>query len=430
MKPHYTWRDIPSLLRTPVGRTRVWKAPIHRCWPLLQRLAMTYRRTALHHTHLLVVTGSLGKTTTARAISVALGGTDSDVSLSNFKSGLALAILRIPPWRRFAVIEAAIDGPGQMIQYARMIRPDVAVVTSIGSEHNRSLGSLEETRQEKMQILTGLSPRGVAVLNGDDPNVRWMEKQTKARVVTFGLAEANDVRASDIILNWPKGTEFKLHAFGETYEVRTRLVGQVMIYPILAAITASFMEGISLDKILLSLEKLSPTPGRLEPIQLPNGAFILRDDFKSTLETVDAAIDLFSKIPAKRHIVVLGEVSEPPGAQGPIYRNIGEHIAKVASRAIFIGGNFQRYAAGARFGGLPSSSLIDVGRNILKAADLLRNNLDPGDLILIKGRDTQRLDRITLSLMGRKVRCNISFCNTRDDERCEYCPMLEREWKE
>ena len=251
-----------------------------------------------------------------------------------------------------------------------------------------------------MQILTGLSPRGVAVLNGDDPNVRWMGRQTKARVVTFGLAEANGVRASDITIDWPKGTQFRLHAFGETYDVRTRLVGRVMIYPILAAITVSFMEGIPLDQTLLSLEKLPPTPGRLEPIQLPNGAFILRDDFKASLETVDAAIDLFSKIPAKRRIAVLGEVSEPPGSQGPIYRNIGERIAKTASRAIFIGGNFQRYAAGARCGGLPSSSLMDAGRSVLKAVEFLQNDLDPEDVILIKGRDTERLDRITLSLMG------------------------------
>ena len=73
---------------------------------------------------------------------------------------------------------------------------------------------------------------------------------------------------------------------------------------------------------------------------------------------------------------------------------------------------------------------MDAGRSVLKAAELLRNDLDPEDVILIKGRDTQRLDRITLSLMGRMVRCNISFCNTRDDLRCEYCPMLKRGWEE
>ena len=425
MRGHYTWRDIPSLLRTSPGRKHLRIAALRRLWPLLQRLAMIYRRTALRRTCLVVVIGSFGKTTTARAVSVALGGTDQDVNSYNFKSSVAMAVLKTPPWRPFAVIEAGIDGVGQMIQYAKMIRPDVAVVTCIGSEHNRSLGSLQSTRKEKAKILTGLPPGGVVVLNGDDPNVRWMATQTQNRIITFGVGEMNEVRASHLTLNWPKGTQFKVHANGKTYEMSMKLLGRHMVYPILAAIATALAEGFPLEQILPPLQKFSSTPGRLEPIRLPNGALILRDDFKSSLETIHAALDLFSQIPAKRRIVVLGEVSEPPGSQGPIYREIGERIASIASRAIFIGGNFQRYAAGVRRGGLPSSSIMDAERSVLKAVELLREDLRPGDVVLIKGRDTQRLDRITLSLIGRKVCCDIDFCDTRA-VRCETCPVLER----
>jgi len=424
MRGHYTWRDIPSFLQTPVGRRHLWLAALRRLWPLLQKLATIYRRVALRHTCLVVVIGSFGKTTTARAISVALGGTDRDVNLHNFKSGLARAILKIPPWRRFAVVEAGIDGSGQMIQYAKMVRPDVAVVTCIGSEHNRSLGGVQATRAEKAKILAGLPPWGLAVLNGDDPNVRWMATQTKNRTITFGIGELNDIRATHLTLNWPEGTQFNFHANGKACEMSVRLLGRHMVYPILAAIATALAEGFLLEHILPPLEKLSPTPGRLEPIQLANGAVILRDDFKSPLETIHAALDLFSEIPAKRRRVVLGEVSEPPGSQGPIYRDIGERIASIASHVMFIGGNFQRYAAGVRRGGLPSSSIIDAGRSVLKAAELLRKDLRPGDVVLIKGRDTQRLGRITLALTGRKVRCDIDFCDTRAVD-CETCPILE-----
>ncbi len=411
-----------------MGRKHLRIAALLRLWPLLQRIAVIYRRIALRHTCLMVVTGSLGKTTTARAVSVALGGTDQNVNGYNFKSGVALAVLKTPPWRRFAVIEAGIDGVGQMIRYARITRPDVAVVTCIGSEHNRSLGNLQDTRDEKVKILAGLLPGGVAVLNGDDPNVRWMATQTKNRVITFGLGEANDIRASHLTVNWPEGTQFKLDASGKTYDMTTRLLGRTMVYPILAAIAVALSKGGSLDKVLPLLQALSPTPGRLEPIRLPNGALILRDDFKSSLETIHAALDLFSEIPAERRIVVLGEVSEPPGSQGPIYRDIGERIAPIASRAIFIGGNFQRYAAGVRRGGLPSSSIMDAQRSVLKAIEFLREDLHPGDVVLIKGRDTQRLDRITLALMGRKVSCDIDFCDARA-VRCGTCPNLEQKAK-
>jgi len=390
---------------------------------------MIYRRTALRHTCLVVVTGSFGKTTTARAVSVALEGADRDVNWYNFKGGVAMAVLKTPPWRRFAVIEAGIDGAGQMIQYAKMIRPDVAVVTCIGSEHNRSLGSLQSTRNEKVKILAGLPPGGVAVLNGDDPNVHWMATQTQNKIITFGVGETNQVRASHITLNWPKGTQFKVHANGRTCELTMKLLGRHMVYPILAAIATALAKGFSLDQILSPLQTLSPTPGRLEPIQLPNGALILRDDFKSPLETINAALDLLAEIPARRRIVVLGDISEPFGKQWQIYRKVGERIAQVATKAIFITGKFRAYAAGAKSAGLPSSSIMGAERSVLKAVELLREDLRPGDVVLIKGRDNQRLDRITLALIGKKVYCDIDFCDTRA-VRCETCPNLERGYEE
>jgi len=122
----------------------------------------------------------------------------------------------------------------------------------------------------------------------------------------------------------------------------------------------------------------------------------------------------------------MGEVSEPPGSQGPIYRRIGARIAQIASKAIFTGGNYQRYASGAARAGLTTEGFINVNRDTLKAAEILKKELREGDLVLIKGRDTQRLDRIALALEGRSVKCNISFC--RAEVRCMLCPMLERGW--
>jgi len=424
----YHWNDIPGLLHTPMGRKQFLEGVYRRSWPILSCLASIHRRTLARSTRVVAVVGSYGKSTTMRATAAALKAPFSRLSLRNSWSFVAGALLRIRPHHRHAVIEVGIDGVGQMVTYARMIRPDIVVVTSIGSEHNRSLGSLEVTRQEKSEMVRILSPSGTAILNGDDPNVVWMKPNTRARVVTFGLAETNDIHGSDIILDWPNGTKFKLHAYGESRDMTIKLIGRHMVCTILSAIAVALTEGFPLNQIIPSLENLSPTPGRLEPIKLPYGAFILRDDFKSSLETFDSAFDAFSEIPARRRVVVLGEISEPPGSQGPIYRKIGEQIAKIASQAIFVGGSFQRYAAGARRGGLSSHLLMDAGRSVLKVVETLRGDLGPGDVVLIKGRDTQRLDRITLALTGRTVRCDISSCNARA-VRCEQCPMLEKGWK-
>jgi UDP-N-acetylmuramoyl-tripeptide--D-alanyl-D-alanine ligase len=230
--------------------------------------------------------GSFGKTTTTRAVLAALGH-DYPNPHQKVLRNLAASILRIRPHDRHAVIEVGISVPNQMATFARIVRPNVTVVTSIGSEHNRSFGTLETTRAEKSEMVRVLPASGIAVLNGDDPNVLWMKSQTCARVVTFGIDKSNDICASDITLDWPNGTKFKLDADGETRDLRIRLIGKQMVYSILAAVAVSLAEGFTLDHVIPALEVLPPTPGRMEPIHLANGAIILRDDYKSHLETID-----------------------------------------------------------------------------------------------------------------------------------------------
>jgi len=426
-KNRYGLTDIPHLIRTPLGRIQFRHGVYYRLWPLLSALASLYRRKIVSGTRIVSVVGSFGKTTTTRAVTTALQRQIHRKRFSNCWSYVSGEIFRIRLHDRHSVIEVGISDTGQMDQYASMIRPDITVVTSIGSEHHRSLGSLEVTRAEKAEMVKALPMSGLAVLNGDDPNVRWMAKLTKAKVITYGFDESNDVRASKVSLVWPDGIRFRLHIKGQTRTVSSALIGRQMVYPILAAIAVATAEGFALEETLSSLQSMPPTPGRLEPVRLPDGIVLLRDDFKSSLETVHVALDAFSNIHAGRRGVVMGEVSEPPGSQGAIYKELGRRIAAVADYAVFIGSNrrYQHYMA--RNSGLPISAGFNTDGSVLKAAEYLRNELKPGDTVLIKGRDTQRLERIALVLTGRNVRCDIDFCDTRV-VACEDCPMLERGW--
>jgi UDP-N-acetylmuramoyl-tripeptide--D-alanyl-D-alanine ligase len=423
----YSVGDLPALVRTPLGRSQLGWGVYHRAWPLLRPIATLYRRTLVGDTRVVAVAGSLGKTTTARAVTAALGRQPQPRIEFNSWSALAEAVLRIQPHDRHAVIEVSLSRPGQVAPYLRLLRPDLVVVTSIASEHNRSFRTLEGARAEKAKMVRGLAPTGLAVLNGDDPHVLWMAEQTCARVMTFGFGEGNDVRASEMALDWPRGTGFTLHVGGETRSVRIRLLGRPGVHAVLAAVAVALAEGFTLDQALPALEALPPTPGRLQPLQLANGAFLLRDDYKSALETIDSALDLLAEVPARRRVVVLGDVSEPPGSQGPIYRRLGERVGQIAARAIFVGGNFQRYWVGAKQAGLPRNASFDAGTSVLRAAEVVRADLGPGDVVLIKGRDTQRLDRVVLALAGRRVGCTIKFCDV-VRTRCDECPMLERGW--
>jgi UDP-N-acetylmuramoyl-tripeptide--D-alanyl-D-alanine ligase len=432
MPGRYSLSDLPHLLNTPLGRKRFKSGVLYRMWPVLSFLARRYRRWVVPGTRVVAVVGSFGKTTTARAVTTALQRPIPPRLSANGWTNICSAVLRIRRGDSHAVIEAGIDGKGQMAQYARLVQPDITVVTSIGSEHLRSLGTLETTRDEKCEMVRALPATGLALLNGDDANVLWMRDQTVARVVTFGLDERCDYRAMDIRPRQPGGMQFRLHRRGaansEDAQVAIQLNGQHMVYPALAAIAVACEEGLALEQVVEALAGLPPTPGRLETIELERGVTLLCDDYKSTLETVHAALDAFDQAAQGRRWIVMGEVSEPPGSQGPIYRELGERMAKIADRVVLVGNNYQRYASGARRGGMAPESLFDAGNSVREAAAILDRELQPGDIALIKGRDTQHMQRISLLLQGREVKCELTFCDARGMS-CIRCPMLERGWE-
>ncbi|HVN75563.1 MAG TPA: Mur ligase family protein [Thermoanaerobaculaceae bacterium] len=418
-------RRFAELARSRVGRVELLYAAFNKAWPLLSAVATVHRRWLGRRTKVVAVVGSFGKTTAARCVAAALGLPERQPR-DNCRSHLALAVLARTGWRGATVLEVGIDHPGQMASYARVLRPDVAVVTSIGSEHGRSLGGRAATRREKAMMVRALPGCGLAVLNGDDPEVAAMRGDTSAAVVTFGTEPWCDVRASGITLDFPRGMRFRVEAGGEAAEVTVRLCGREMVYPVLAALAVARAAGVPLAEAAARVANVAPAPGRLQRVALPVGATLVRDEFKSTLETVHAALDLLEAVPARRRIVVLGDVSEPEGSQGPIYRALGARVAAIADYAVFLGRKTSAYRSGALRAGLPPGAVAAVGHDVALASRLVRERLRPGDVVLVKGRDNERLDRISLALMGRDVRCTRPHCYFLKT-RCEGCSLLSRE---
>jgi UDP-N-acetylmuramoyl-tripeptide--D-alanyl-D-alanine ligase len=425
----YPLRDLPGLLRTPVGREFFYARISFFGWPLVAPLAAAYRQTLGRRTRVSVVVGSLGKTTTTRALVVALGGRDQPLPNLNACSHVGLAMLAMRPGQPHGVLEVGIGRRGQMLTYARVVRPDVVVVTSIASDHRPQLGTLEDTRDEKAEMVRALPATGVAVLNGDDERVRWMATQTRARVVTYGFADKCDVRASDYTLDWPHGSRFTLLARGQRRTVRTHLLGRHQVHPILAAVTTALEHGVDLDLALARLAALSPSQNRLYPLRLANGAYVLRDEYKASQETYEAALDLLAQVPAQRRLALLAEVDSLPTDEGSVYRALGERAARVADRVVIVASEeaSRAYADGAQRAGMPPTALTAVGANWRLAADLLGHDLGAGDVVLVKSGPYQRMDRVTLALAGRNVRCELVTCPA-SVLTCDRCPMLERGW--
>jgi UDP-N-acetylmuramyl pentapeptide synthase len=414
------------LLRTHVGRVRVQRELVHKTYPLLRPLAVGHRALLGGRTRIVAVTGSLGKTTATAAIAAVLGRPDSAFA-SNVQGMAALAVMGSWPWHRHAAIEVGIAQPGQMADFARLIRPDVVVQTAIALDHARKLGSLEQIRDEKSRLLDGLRPGGAAVLNGDDPLVRTMAQRTTARIVTYGHDAGNDVRALDWRLDWPNGNVVTVAAGDEVLTIRSRLLGRAYTYPILAAVAVGRLEGIPSARIVAALEALPAQTCRLEPIRLPNGITLVDDTYKGNAHTVHAALDLLALIPARR-IAVLGDVYvEIPEQRDEACRSIGTRLPAVADGVILFGRDVATIRDSAVASGLSPDAIVEVGLDVSAAMAAARRIARPGDVVLLKGKQSQHLSRVGLALEGREVRCTIPACEVLG-VLCRTCPMLGRGW--
>jgi UDP-N-acetylmuramyl pentapeptide synthase len=258
--------------------------------------------------------------------------------------------------------------------------------------------------------------------------VMWMKEQTPARVVTFGFKKGNDIRACHIMHQWPPATRLHVEGFGQQKVLNLRLLGRPMAYAVLGAIAVAMTEGFSLDEITPRIENMPPMKERLEPIALNQGAWIISDTFKGQIETMTSALDLAAQIPATRRIIVLGLIDERTGPISSAYGGLGEQVGKIADLVLFVGGKrqFRPFRSHAARVGLPREKFAWATKAIPDAMAIFPFPIRSGDLIIVKGRGSQRLERITLALTGENVQCQIKTCKVTVALRCHNCPMLTR----
>ena len=408
-------------MKTKNGRRRLRNSILYRLRGIIIPLSFLYRKYIIRHVKIIAVIGSFGKTTTTRAAATALGLSPEKYQGDNNYVFLSAGLLRIPPWARFRVQEVGICEKGQMQRNASLVRPNIVIVTSIGSEHNSSLGGLSQTRDEKAFMVRALPENGLAILNGDDLHVRKMKDYTKAKVITYGYGPSNDLQANYIKTDLSKGTHFSFEYGNQYHEISTKLLGKASIYSLMAAFIVAKELGLDLELVKKRLSELKPMRLRLELVNTKTGIKLLVDTFKSAIETVEHAMETFEALPAQRKIIILGEVEEPPESLGKIYREIGSRISKIASHMIFIGAKRVKRPlfSAAKNSGMHEDNLIFAERSITKAIEEALELIKPGDLVLIKGRSSQKLDRIAIALLGELVTCNLETCSKK--LRCNSC---------
>jgi UDP-N-acetylmuramoyl-tripeptide--D-alanyl-D-alanine ligase len=395
---------------------------------LLYALAYLWRRL-LFRTTFIAITGSVGKTTAKECLAAILStrfSTASTLNNQNDRYGVPRTLLRVRPWHRFAVIEMGTEWPGLIRRSAQLVRPHVAIVLTVARNHTRGFSSLEEIAAEKASLLDAVLPGGLAILNADDSSVRLMASGRRCQVRTFGLSAGQDLWADEVSSPWPKTLTLRVHTGTEVERVETKLVGQHWANSVLAGIAGALACGLSLKAAAAAVAKVEPFPARMQPIKLPNGATMIRDEFNGSYHTWQAAVKVLGDAQTARRVLVVSDVSDWYKPSGRSMRTrdrngeLGRIAARVADVAIFVSEHAHHAVRAAVAAGMHPDSVHGFG-NLLTAAEHLKSELRHGDLVLLRGRATDHLSRICFAQFGEigcwKTRCGKTIV-------CDHCHEL------
>ena len=403
-------------------RQEVLRSPFEHSQPLLYLLAYVWRRL-LFRTTFIAITGSLGKTTAKECLGTVLAGvapTHRTYRNQNSARMVALNVLRVRPWHRFAVIETAAS-PNKFHRPARLLRPDVAIILTVKRTHSTEFRDLEQHAAEKAVLLRYLNRGGLALLNGDDPLVAPMASLVDGEVRLFGQGPACQYRASQVQSEWPGRLNFTFDTPSETLPVKTQLVGGHWLPAALATLAAAGSLGIDLRTAAALLAKVPPFPGRLSPYRVPSGAIVLRDDYNASVTGTEASLRVLETAIAKRRILVITDMSDFEGHRRQRRRYLANRLPNVAEMAVFVGEMSGYGARRAIDAGLKAEN-AHAFPTLREAAEFLRKELREGDLMLIKGRTTDHAARLFLAQLGN-VGCWKEYCPKR--MLCDICWELD-----
>ncbi|MDP3646251.1 MAG: UDP-N-acetylmuramoyl-tripeptide--D-alanyl-D-alanine ligase [bacterium] len=389
---------------------------------------------ARHVPRVVAISGSVGKTATKDAIFATLSSRvhvrKSEKSM-NSEFGVPLAILGLGSgwhnpftWLRtivvglytavlggmypkWLVLEVGADRPGDIRTIAKWLRPDIVVLTHVPEipVHVEFFKSPEDVVSEKRSLVEYLRPGGTLVVNGDDLLLKDGLTQYNGTRITFGLESFNDFFATDIEIEYesgdPTGMKFELHHGSFSLPVTVHgALGLPRVYAALAALAVAKIAGVSMEDAARALTKWEPPPGRMRILKGIKGSIIFDDTYNSSPAAVFAALDTLSDILAKRKIAVLGDMLELGKYSADSHKQVGMRAAKCVDILWTVGIRSRTTGEAALDAGMKDKNVreYEFGES-RRAGKELESILKSGDVVLIKGSQSMRMERAVLEIM-------------------------------
>jgi UDP-N-acetylmuramoyl-tripeptide--D-alanyl-D-alanine ligase len=357
----------------------------------------------------LAVTGSVGKTGTKEALRLILsrqGKTHAPVASYNNHWGVPLTLCRTPRDVAYAVYEIGMNHPGEILPLARLVRPQVSIITTIQPVHLEAFASLEGIAEEKAGVFWELEPGGTAILNADIPQADLLERIARAgpagEVIRFGESADADVRLVSCALRSDVSTVDAV-VMGQPITYRLGSPGKHIVLNSLAVLAAVKAVGADIALAALALGDLRPPAGRgaQQRLEAPGGAFTLIDEsYNGNPASVKAAIENLGRIPVAgrgRRIAVLGDMLEL-GPTGPdLHKGLGPAITANGIDSVFACGPLMR----GLYDSLPSTLRGAYAAQASGLEPLVLDAVRAGDVVMVKGSLGSRMGPIVKALTTR-----------------------------
>jgi UDP-N-acetylmuramoyl-tripeptide--D-alanyl-D-alanine ligase len=355
------------------------------------------------------VTGSVGKTGTKEALRLLLsrqGKTHAPVASYNNHWGVPLTLCRTPRDVAYGVYEIGMSNPGEIEPLAKMVSPDVAVITTVQPVHLAAFESLDGIAREKAAIFAGLKPGGTAILNADLPQTVLLRQLAQAsaaqRIVSFGESADADIRLLSHALQEESST-VEASVFGQAVTYKLGSPGKHIVMNSLAVLAAVGAMGADLALAALALADLTPPAGRgaKQTLEAPGGPFTLIDEsYNGNPASMRAAIENLGRITPQgrgRRVAVIGDMRELGASAQALHDALSEPLEKNGIDAVFacgplMQGLYERLPSAMRGGYAAQSSELEA---------LVVGAIRAGDVVTVKGSLGTRMGPIVKAIQAR-----------------------------
>ncbi len=357
----------------------------------LGRLAAAYKASLDVKT--VGITGSVGKTTTKEMTAAAISaGLRTQKTSGNFNNGigLPLTLMTIGPEHEAVVVEMGMSAAGEISALSKIARPDIGIITNIGTSHIEHLGTRENICRAKFEILDGMEKNSIIILNADDPFLFNRPETEGFRPLYYGIRNpAAEVRAENI-REEARGAAFTAVFPEGRVEICCAMAGLHIVYDALAALSAAICMGVSPELAAKSISEVMPE-GMRQRVCTMGDVEVIMDCYNANPDSMNAALRVLA-MHSGRRVALLGDMLELGTYSEMAHTELGRNAASCADVIVAVGRFADCVASGAKQAGMPKDCIFTPERS--NAPDLLYGILRPGDTVLVKGSRGMKMEDI------------------------------------